>query len=202
MRIKYAGPKVIISHDGIDFDNNKEDLYVYLNIAIRLLSELDKKPITENIYHYDTTCARLNDNDIMSYITKNLRESETIIAKAQKDAEDFVNYESEQVRAHEGLLSKDECEAWLKNINLMKTYVTQRHFNKSIYFKVIEHLINVLKDHFIAELHTPMYQKFVYIFQTIQNKFQNEEKKLDSEMLMYEESGKLMIKLSIQNNQI
>ncbi|MDQ7061959.1 MAG: hypothetical protein Q9M43_12925 [Sulfurimonas sp.] len=41
MRLKYVGPKPIISHTGIEFDNNKEDKFAYLNIVIQLLKALN-----------------------------------------------------------------------------------------------------------------------------------------------------------------
>lgn len=34
--LKYVGPKPHILHTGIDFDNNKEDKYIYLPIVVEL----------------------------------------------------------------------------------------------------------------------------------------------------------------------
>ena len=53
MILKYVGPKPIISHTGIEFDNNKEDKYAYLNIVIQLIRALDHEYIENRIYKYE-----------------------------------------------------------------------------------------------------------------------------------------------------
>ena len=197
MVIKYAGPKVMISAEGVDFDNNKEDSYVYLNIAIQFLLALDLQPIGKRVYHFDTTSARLSDKDLMDYVRKNLPESERFLAKAQNDAELFVEYEKEQIEKYQELLSEEVSKKWRQNIDLMKPYVTQRHFNKSVYHSIIDHLVSIIKDIQLEEIHTPMYQKFIYVFSTLQETL-NQQKETDhTQIVMYEEQNKLMAKLII-----
>jgi len=59
MELKYVGPKPIISHTGIEFDNNKEDKFAYLNIVIQLLKALDHDYFEDKTYVYQADTARV-----------------------------------------------------------------------------------------------------------------------------------------------
>ena len=64
MELKYVGPKPIISHTGINFDNNKEDKFVYLNIVVQLLKSLNHQYITDKVYTYQPDMNRLSTNEL------------------------------------------------------------------------------------------------------------------------------------------
>ena len=69
MTIKYAGPKAIISHTGICFDTNKEDKYVYLDIALQLVEALDHDYL-ENKTYVHTLEKRLSNDEIVTLLKK------------------------------------------------------------------------------------------------------------------------------------
>lgn len=68
MKLKYAGPKPVISQHGISFKDGKEDKYCYLMIAIQILKAIDHPFIGHKVYSYDLNSQRLNDNDMMNII--------------------------------------------------------------------------------------------------------------------------------------
>jgi len=74
MNIKYAGPKPIISHRGINFDNNKEDKYVYLNVAVQILKSLDHEYVKDKVYTYDITAQRLSEDELVTRTSQMLCE--------------------------------------------------------------------------------------------------------------------------------
>ena len=70
MKLKYVGPKPIISHTGILFDNNKEDKFVYLNIIIQLLKSLNHEYIENRVYTYEANTSRLNNDELFEELKK------------------------------------------------------------------------------------------------------------------------------------
>lgn len=199
MNIKYAGPKVIISRRGLDFDNNKEDKYVYLNIAVQLLEAFDHDHTPGQVYTYDTSSQRLSDGELLAYVTKNFDESATFLANVQKDAQWYVDHEHEQVERQRPLMSEEECRAWLKNIELMKNYVIQRHFNKRIYYALINKLGIVLKEKHITQINAPMYQKFAHVLHSVQGVLKQNKPSIDSKIAIFEKEGTLTIQLTINH---
>ena len=69
MTIKYAGPKANISHTGINFDTNKEDKYVYLDIALQLVVALDHDYIENKTYTH-TLEKHLSSDEIVDILKK------------------------------------------------------------------------------------------------------------------------------------
>ena len=199
MIIQYAGPKAIISRRGLDFDNNKEDKYVYLNIAVQLLQALDHDHTPNQIYTYDTSLQRLTDSELLAFVVKNFDHSDMFLSSAQKDAEWFVTHEREQVERQRPLMSEEESRAWLKNIDLMTNYVIQRHFNKRIYYAIIDKLGDVLKTKHITEINAPMYQKFAHVLHSIQGVLKQGKPSIDSKISIFEKEGALTIQLIINH---
>lgn len=199
MTIQYAGPKVMISRRGLDFDNNKEDKYVYLNIAVQLLKAFDHDHTPNQVYTYDTASQRLTDSELLAFVTKNFDDSDTFLANAEKDSEWYVNHEHDQVERQRPLMSEEECKAWLKNINLMKNYVVQRHFNKRIYYAIINKLGVVLKEKNITEINAPMYQKFAHVLHSVQGVLKQGKPSIDSNVAIFEKDGALTIQLTINH---
>ena len=70
MELKYVGPKPIISHTGIEFDNNKEDKYIYLNIVVQLLKALDHDYFEDKTYTYNADTSRLSNDELLQELKK------------------------------------------------------------------------------------------------------------------------------------
>ena len=69
MTLKYVGPKPIISHTSIEFDENKEDKYVYLSVVAQLIQALDHDYIDDKSYVYEKN---LFSHDECLYILNNI----------------------------------------------------------------------------------------------------------------------------------
>ena len=70
MELKYVGPKPVISHTGIEFDNNKEDKFIYLNIVVQILKALNHSYFEDKTYSYDADTRRLDNNDLLNELKK------------------------------------------------------------------------------------------------------------------------------------
>lgn len=197
MEIKYAGPKVLFSRKGIDFDNNKDDKFVYLNIAVQLLRAFNHEYQPGEKYVYDASSKRLNDNDILKFMQENFAQYDELVKKAQVDAEGYFEHEIKKAQSQKDMMSEIEYDSWIKNIELMKNYVLQRHFNKNIYYALIEKISLTLKKNGIAQIHAPMFQNFIHVLHSIQGTLKKKPEPKSSHLNIYEKDGILMASLDI-----
>ncbi|MBE0496092.1 MAG: hypothetical protein IBX45_06750 [Campylobacterales bacterium] len=197
MGIKYAGPKVIFSQSGIRFDTHKEDKYVYLNIATQLCEALSHEHTPNHTYAYDATSKRLSDAEIIAHIDTIVEDKEALFQKAQMAA--FLYVEHEQEHARTACLHTGEVNyaTWLANIELMKEYIVQRHFNKQIYYALINTLAKQVLQHRITEINTPMFEKFVHVLHSLQGVLQEGKRAISSHVEFYKKEDTLMVRLCI-----
>lgn len=198
MPVKYVGPKPIISHTGIEFDNNKEDKYVYLNIAIQLLKALDHEYYENKIYTYSADTKRLNEDELMDELKVYCPNLEEMIKKEDHDMEEDV--ENDIKRAEENCVLSNECKITLKNnIELMHDYLIQRSINKRIYYCVIEALAKRVEQDNIDYIIAPMFNKFVHVLHSLQGKLTQTRRPIDTDMEIFKEGEQLFVKLKVIN---
>lgn len=198
MLLKYVGPKAMITRHGIDFDNNKEDKFVYLNIALQLIKALDHEYIPNKLYSFDAHSAHLTPEDI----ERMTREYCDNIDAVSEDAEDAINryldYEIARARRSRSM-SDIEIDAMIKNLNMMRGYMTQRAINKRVYYELIDKLAEILKRDNIDYVIAPMFQKFAHVFHSVQGVLRSQKAAIDSKIEIYEQDGQLFTKLDIKN---
>ncbi len=199
MKIKFVGPKAIISHTGIEFDNNKEDKYVYLNIVIQLLKALDHEYIENKMYYYSADTSRLNDEEILQEIQKYCDNLKDIYSKVLKDEENYINEQIKNAQEN-SFLNTQEKEVLIKNINLMREYIIQRSFNKKLYYCILDKLADVMKRDHIDYVIAPMFQKFAHVFHSVEGVLHAKKHPIDTKIEIYEEKGKLLVKLDLLNH--
>lgn len=197
MDIKYAGPKVLFSKYGIDFDNNKDDKYIYLNIAIQLSKAFNHKYSLGEKYVYDTSSKRLSDSEVLSFVIKAFPNHNELLKQASKEAKELFSEELQKANNLKHTISEAEYNSWVKNINLMEDYIIQRAFNKIIYYALITKIANSLKKQNIAEVHAPMYQNFVHVFHSLKGALKQKPEPKDAKIEIYEKNEILMTSLEI-----
>ena len=198
MELKYVGPKPIISHSGIDFDNNKEDKFVYLNIVVQLLKSLNHEYIKDKVYTYDTESNRLSNDEVYIELKKICPQINSMIQKKSHDIQKEIEHNIQ--RAHENeLLSQEDKIALENNINLMSEYLTQRSINKSVYYCAIDELASIVQKEHIDYIIVPMFQTFAHVLHSIQGSLKKQKNPIDTKIDIYQENGKLLVKLQIIN---
>jgi hypothetical protein len=198
MDLKYVGPKVEITKNGVSFDINKEDKYVYLNIALQLIKALEHDYIPEKTYTYNADTARLNDSEINSEVRKTCKDLEKQLVDAKERAEHFIENEIDRVKRNT-LLSDEERTAYLKNIDLMRDYIIQRNMNKAAYYCVVERLAEQLKSEHIDYVIVPMFQKFAHVLHSAQGVLLNQKFPIDSNTEIFTKERTLYFKLDVIN---
>ncbi|MEA1956374.1 MAG: hypothetical protein U9N02_07780 [Campylobacterota bacterium] len=199
MQLKYVGPKPIISHKGIDFDKNKEDKFVYINIAVQLIKALDHDYFEDKAYTYNTDSAELNEEEIFHHLKRYCPDIESIMDKKNHDIEEETNEYLKRADANKVL--NDENRQTLKsNIEIMHDYIVQRSINKSVYYASIEALANLVKEDHLDYIITPMYNKFAHVLHSVQGVLAKQKTPIDTDMEVYKEDGQLLVKLNVTSN--
>ena len=198
MELKYVGPKPIISHTGIEFDNNKEDKFVYLNIVVQLLKSLNHEYVKNKTYTYNTDSSRLSNDEVYEELKKFCPQISALIEKKNHDVQDEIEHNIQ--RAHENeVLNEDDKTTLENNINIMRDYLIQRSINKSVYYCAIDELAKMVQKEHIDCIIVPMFQTFAHVLRSIQGSLKRQKNPLDSKMDIYQEDGKLLVKLQVLN---
>jgi hypothetical protein len=170
MKIKYAGPRPQISHHGVSFKDGKEDKYVYLMIALQILSAIDKDYDEHKSYSYDIDTERLSDDQMFDIMMSYEPELEEITQKEALEYGAKLDQEVDDIRKNQ-TLTASERQAWMNNLEVMKDYRVQRAVNKIYYMHAIGYIVDVIKREHIKEIDTPFYEKYWHVLQTIEGRF-------------------------------
>lgn len=198
MKINYVGPKAIISHTGIEFDNNKEDKFVYLNIVVQLLKSLNHRYINDRVYNYQADTSRLTNEELYIELRKFCPKIQDLIAEQHKEIHKEIEHELRRAKENNILTSEDK-EVLINNIHIMKDYCIQRSINKSIYYCAVDQLAELVKDDHIDYIVVPMFQKFAHVLHSVQGSLLKQKFPIDTKMDIYEKDGKLLAKLKVIN---
>jgi len=198
MELKYVGPKPIISHTGIEFDNNKEDKFAYLNIVVQLLKALNHDYFEDKTYTYNSDTSRLNNDDLMRELKVFCPDMNSLMEKENHKIEEEILHNIQ--RANENNVLNDENKEVLQNnINLMHDYLVQRSINKSVYYCAINSLAELLKEDHIDYIVVPMFQKYDHVLRSVQGSLLQQKFQIDTNLEIFQENGVLLAKLQVIN---
>ena len=168
MKLKYVGPRPMISEHGISFKDGKEDKYVYIQNAIEILNAINHDYEKGRIYKYDTENSKLNDQEVENFILKYKPELNSTIKKEITSYKLHLDEEIENVSISHPILTQAELTVLQNNFKIMYDYRVQRAINKIYYMHIIEIISDIIKAHKIRDITAPFNEKFWHIMQTIQ----------------------------------
>lgn len=198
MQVRYAGPKAVVSKDGVSFDSTKDDKYIYLNIIIQLIEAIDIEHIPEKIYSYDKKSPRLSDEKIHSYIVSNYDNSDEVLKLAEEEAEHSFERDLEIAKIYPDI-TEQEREIWTKNLMFMKQHNIQRIYNGKIFRLLVEKLATILRARQIEYVITPMYPNFMKILHSAHLELFNQKPSIGSSIeIVSNDKNELDIKFKIK----
>ena len=198
MKLKYVGPKPIISHTGINFDNNKEDKFVYLNIVVQLLNSLNHEYITNKVYTYQSDMGRISNDTLHDELKKYCPNIDTMIDNTDHFIHDDMQDDIKRARENKVLTDIDK-ETLENNIKIMTNYIVQRSINKKVYYCAVDALAELVKKDNIEYIIVPMFQRFAHVLHSVQGSLKRQKFPIDTDMEIYEEGGELLAKLKVVN---
>ena len=198
MQLKYVGPKPIISHTGIEFDNNKEDKYALLNIVVQLLKALNHDYFEDKTYTYHADTSRLDSQELLDTLKIYCPDLQSLMQNRYQEVEEEVEEEILRAKANK-VLDDESKEVLINNINIMKEYMIQRAVNKSVYYCSVHKLAELVKKDHIDHIVVPMFQKFAHVLHSVQGVLREQKFPIDTKLDIYEKDGKLLAKLQAIN---
>jgi len=198
MELKYVGPKPIISHTGIEFDNNKEDKYDYLNIVVQLIKALDHEYFDDKTYSYEAQTVRLSPEELYDELKKLCPNISALMEKENHNVEEEIEHNLKRAEEN-AVLNEVNKEILQNNINIMHDYIVQRSINKSVYYCVVDVLAELLKKDNIDYIIAPMFQKFTHVLHSVQGSLTRQKHPIDTALDIFEKDGKLLVKLQVIN---
>ena len=184
MKLEYVGPKPIISHTGIEFDNNKEDKFVYLNIVVQLLKALSHDYFENKTYQYNADTGRLLESELMRELKKFCPDIESLMENKNHNTEEEIQHNLQRAQESDTLTQADK-EILQNNINIMHDYLIQRSINKSVYYCSINALAKLVQKDHISYIVVPMFQKFAHVLHSVQGALQKEKIAIDTKIEIY-----------------
>lgn len=142
MKLKYVGSKPKVSGRGVTFDQTKPDRYTFLNAAVELLEALSfEKKVDKKVYLYDVKKKDYNSHKLTDLLTKHCGDLDAIFESREEKTNALIKKYTSKVKKNEKI-GKDERNAWLGNIKVMRDYYLQYVTNQSAY----ECALNALAD--------------------------------------------------------
>lgn len=176
MKLKYMGPKEIISAHGISFKRGKDDKYVYIYPAMQIFNAIHHDYEKDTIYAYNIEGDRLNDDELLEKILSlkpNLKENAT---KYLEDVNNYLDNEILNVEEHKEY-NKEEQTVYKNNLEIMRDYRVQRETNKIIYKTLIEIIVDDIFENRLKDINAPFNERYWHILQTIQGELSNHNKR-------------------------
>lgn len=198
MELKYVGPKPIISHTGIEFDNNKEDKFTYLNIVVQLIKALNHDYFEDKTYNYNVDTPRMSSGELLVELKRICPDLNSLMQAENNEIEEEIQHNID--RANESNTLTDVGRDVLKkNINIMHDYIVQRSINKRVYYCTVNQLAELLKNDHIDYIIVPMYQSFTHVLHSVQGVLKQQKFPIDSQLDIFQKDGILVVKLQVIN---
>lgn len=195
-KIRYSGPRPMISQYGIEFKEGKEDKYVYLMISIQILKAIDKNFAENKHYSYDLGTKRVADEEILNTMLKYEPSLSSSVDNEALSYEKKLDQEIEDIK-NQKALSEIEKDVWIKNLEIMKDYRIQRAINKIFYVHSIHEIIEIIKREKIKEIDTPFNEKYWHVLKSIEGTINSQKGSLRANIVVENKNGMLKTILRI-----
>ena len=170
-----------------------------LNLKFEPLLKVEDDFQFENkTYSYNADTSRLTELELFRELKKFCPNIESLMEKRNHIIEDEIQHNIQ--RANESnTLEEDDKKTLKNNIDIMHDYLVQRSINKSVYYCAVDALAELLKHDNITHVITPMFQTFAHVLHSVQGVLQKDKFSIDTKIDIYQENGKLLVKLQVQN---
>ncbi len=200
MKLKYTGPKEIISAQGISFKRGKDDKYVYIYPAFQIYNAIHHDYEKNVIYTHNIEGKRLNDEELLNKIISLNDKIEIFLKNKTKEVENYLDNEFKNIETEHKNYNKEELDVYKKNLQIMRNYRTQRQINKIVYNLLIQTIVDDIFENKIKEINTPFNERFWHTLQTIQGELSNHKgRSIGSHLDIVHQEESITISLKINS---
>ena len=196
MKLKYVGAMPIVSNKGVGFDETKPDRYTFLNAAVELLEALNYGPSEITRHLYNVSGKEYSADELKELLEKHCPNLDDYVESSEQKAKSLV--EELIKRVHENsIITEDDRNAWLKNIDLMEEYYYQYVRNESAYKCALEALGQHIHDAQVQEVTFPMFRNYGLVLHDLDYVMQHRKPPIDSNLTVEAGRDGLMGRLTI-----
>lgn len=194
MKLNYAGPKAMVSHTGVTFDQKKRDKYHYLQFAVHLIKALDHDYLEGRSYSFEPRNDLYPDEELRHTIAAYCPEADR---KAKRRYEKKAAFLDSEIAAaeHHPLLNDEERTVLVNNLRLMRNYRLQRSINKSYYYSTIYALTAMIAHKRIRYIQAPFGHDCYHVFHSIEGAARHMKFSIAMRIEIFHDKDELMIKL-------
>lgn len=197
-KLHYVGPRVEISHHGIDYKKAKEDKYVYLTSVLEILKGLDNDYEKKPSYSHRFDHKKLEEENLHTVLKQHEYDVEECISEECKKYKQKIENKIAYIQSIPHLTDVDK-EVWIKNIEIMKEYKIQRAMNKMYYFHCINDIVHLIQNKRIKEITVPFNKNFFHVLNTIKGTLITGKPSLDAKVIsQYDKNEDMIVKLTIR----
>lgn len=199
MKLKYTGPKELISAFGISFKKGKDDKYVYIYPAFQIYNAIHHDYEKDIVYTHNIEGKRLNDEELL---LKLLSLEENLKNKIAQEIIEIEKYLDNEIKESEERtdLNIEERRVYKNNLIIMKNYRVQRQTNKIVYKELIGILVDDIFKNKLKEINAPFNERFWHVFQTIQGELSSHDKRsIGSTLDIVHQENSITISLKINS---
>jgi len=200
MKLKYVGPKPVISQHGVSFNQSKPDKYIYLHAAVELLETLEGCVM-------DATCSITDDGaidlsewqgidfsrgELSGLVKKHCKDIDALMEKKEVKTEELLTELKENVHANKRLTA-DEKRAWLGNIAIMHDYLIQYVENELAFDCMLNVLAEDIYRREIKEIRFDLSRNYGFVMTYLQDFYAMSYKKpLDGRVIIESIDGRVL----------
>ena len=192
MKLKYVGPKPVVSNFGVDFDKSEPDRYIFLYAALEIMEliegcitssscKIDEKSKIIDFSHFEG--AIFNEEEMLDVVKKHCKDIEKIIKKKDERLEELLKELKQRVEENE-TLKPDDKEAWLGNIDIMYDYYVQFVENEVTFECVLDVLAEDIYNKKIEKITFGLNRNYGFVFSYLRNVLASHKPPIDSELKM------------------
>jgi len=196
MQIKYVGPKTLISSQGISFDKEKEDKFIYIDGILQLLEAIDYDYVGSKPHVYTAESRSLVGDNMLNRVKMYGSEVDDILEEAQKDVLAYLDAEIDRAK-NSPFVDGEMLDSLLKNLSIMYDYRVQRFINKRIYYYLVKKFIERLRHHKLKYVSASAHKTYFHLFHTVKRGLMQQKNAINSELTYYVEQEALFIKLQV-----
>jgi len=167
MDLKYVGDMPQVSQHGVSFDHSQPDRYIYLHAVLELLEALGYGATETTQHLYKIQKKDLSAKELLDGLKRHVKNIDEVMEQKEENAHKFVEDYKDRVRQNT-LISEDEREAWLKNIDIMKDYYYQYIANKTVYDAALNALADEITVAEVKEVCIPMFRNYGIVLEDLQ----------------------------------
>lgn len=194
MQLKYAGPKAMVSHTGVTFDQKKRDKYHYLQFAVHLIKALDHDYLEGRSYSFEPRSDLYPEAELHRTILHYSPDADAAAEERHARKAAYLDREIASAQSH-CLLDSEACTVLTNNLRLMRDYRLQRSINKSYYYSTIYALTAMIAHKRIRYIQAPFGHDCYHVFHSIEGAARHMKLSIAMRIEIFHDKDALMIKL-------